>query len=458
MTTTTIETLRIARLAMYQLRQDVGIPDTVEAADADTSVAWTKCKNCFDVAFAEVLDAHDWQWKRNADASAHIYTQPDNWPNDAKNTLVYCLASELAVPIAGRVEDMKNCRAIYNMKLREARVAALQAELEAVSDTLHKPVLRLLLPNFTAQDADLPRSIKTYTDRIDAEKDAARAEVWNAHDWTRAYTTATSAGVNWNAGMSDALTYLLASKLSMPTARKDGETQGFDQLYRDKLAQARVAALQAELDAVSDAVHKPVLSLIMPNFGPSDRDLPRSIKSYTDRIDAQEERARNEVLAAHNWSFARMEWLVMSCRCEPGDGPYRFTTPAPPKCARILECYGHDGRRADWKLVGTMIRSVEPVNCVIYLRNEERTEKWPPMVRSAYISLLAADVAAQITGSSAEADRLRRIYERDLDSAKLADSRSTGSRREPRGGNFYADAMLRGPRHEPPFGRSPIWR
>lgn len=340
MTTTTLETLRIARLAMYQLRQDVGIPDTVEAAGADTSVAWTKCKDCFDVAFAEVLNAHNWTWKRNADTSYNIDTTPDQWPDDAKNALVYCLAAELAVPVAGRVEDMKNCRAIYGQKLHDARVHDLDVELAAVEDRDTKEVLSLVCPTITTNGAALPMDLIAATRRIDANK----------------------------------------------------------------------------------------------------------------------ERARDEVLAAHNWSFARMEWLVMSCGCEPGDGPYRFTTPAPPKCARILECYGHDGRRADWKLVGQTIRSVEPVNCVIYLRNEERTEKWPPMVRSAYISLLAADVAAQITGSSAEADRLRRIYERDLDSAKLADSRSTGSRREPRGGNFYADAMLRGPRHEPPFGRSPIWR
>ena len=46
MTTTTIETLRIARLAMYQLRQDVGIPDTVEAADADMRVFPDDAQGC----------------------------------------------------------------------------------------------------------------------------------------------------------------------------------------------------------------------------------------------------------------------------------------------------------------------------------------------------------------------------------------------------------------------------
>ena len=57
-----------------------------------------------------------------------------------------------------------------------------------------------------------------------------------------------------------------------------------------------------------------------------------------------------------------------------------------------------------------------------------------------------------------EADRLRKIYERDLGSAKLADSRSTGSRAEVRGRNYYADAMAGGSRRGNPFDRrSPQW-
>lgn len=335
MTTTTLETLRLSRLAMYQLRQDVGIPDTVEAAEADTSVAWTKCKDCFDIAFAEVLDAHNWTWKRNANADDDIDTTPDQWPDDAKNALVYCLAAELAVPVAGRVEDMKNCRAIYGQKLHDARVHDLDVELAAVEDRDTKEVLSLVCPTITTNGAALPMDLIAATRRIDANK----------------------------------------------------------------------------------------------------------------------ERARDEILAAHNWSFARMEWPVQSCGCDSTDTLYPFSTPTPPKCARLLECYGHGGCRADWKLVGSTIRSAGPIESVIYLRQIDDTAKWPPLVRSAYVSLLAADVATMVAGSSAEADRLRKISERNLDSAKLADSRSTGSRREVRGGNFYADAMRGGPRPRSPFDR-----
>ena len=345
-TTTTLETLRIARLAMYQLRQDVGIPESVADAANDASALWTKCKDCFDVAFTEVLDAHNWTWKRGVEIPTRtvqddppipptVLEAPDDWPADAKNVLVYCLAAELAVPVAGRVEDMKNCRAIYGQKLHDARVHDLDLELAAVTDPDTKEVLSLVCPTITTGGAALPMDLLAATRRIDANRD----------------------------------------------------------------------------------------------------------------------RARDEVLAAHNWSFARMEWPVQSCGCDPEGGLYAFTTSAPPRCARLLECYGQCGRRADWKLVGRTIVSVEPIESVIYLRQVDDTSKWPPLVRSAYVSLIAADVAAMVAGSSAEADRLRQVAERNLESAKLADSRSTGSRAEPRGRNFYADAMRGGARARAPFDR-----
>ena len=350
MATTTIETLRIVRLAMFQLRQDIGVPDTVADAASDTSIGWAKCKECFDVSFAEVLGAHNWTWKRGVTVPARtgeedppipptVLEAPDDWPADAKNALVYCLAAELAVPVAGRVEDMKNYRAIYGQKLHDARVHDLDGELAAVEDADMREVLSLVCPTITTGGAALPMDLLAVTRRIDANKD----------------------------------------------------------------------------------------------------------------------RARDEILAAHNWSFARTEWPVQSCGCDPDDGLYHFTTPAPPKCARLLECYGQWGRRADWKLVGQMIRSREPIESVIYLRKEDRLDRWPPLLRSAYVNLLAANIAATVAGSSAEADRLYRIYERSLDSAKLADSRSTGSRAEPRGRNFYADAMLRTSHHNPFDRRSPQW-
>lgn len=324
--TVTEDALRVVRLALYQLRQDVGVPESAEAAATDTSLTWAKCRDCLDVAFAETLDAHNWTWKRGAAETESVLDRTDGWPADARNALVYCLARELAVPVAGRVEDMKNCDALYQGKLRDARVHDLEEEVAAVTD---------------------------------------------------------------------------------PDCRE-------------------------------------VLAAVCPTVLSSATALPMDLISVTRRIDATKAHARAEVIAAHNWSAFREQARTEPCSCDPDDPNYPFSAPLPPKCVRPLECYDASGRRADWKIVGGRVRSVRPVSLVAYVRDEERLDRWPPLVRRAYVSLVAADVAATVAGSSAEAQRLREAYERDLGTAVLADSRATGSRRETQGRNFYAEAMLRG--------------
>ena len=319
------ETLRVARLALYQLRQDVGVPETPEAAESDTSLTWAKCRDALDVAAAEVLDAHNWTWKRG-EAAAASAASPAAWPSDAKNALVFCLARELAVPIAGRVEDMKNMNALYAEKLRLARLHDLERETQAVSDPDLKEVLAVVCPTLTS---------------------------------------------------------------------------------------------------ASDA-------------------LPMDLAAVTRRVEACRARARAAILAAHNWSFAREEFPVCACHAPTHDANYPFSCDLPPKCARPLACYAADGSRCDWKLIGRTIRATSPVAVVLSLRNEERLDRWPPLCRAAYVARLAADVAATVAGSSAEARRLDDAAERALETARLADSRGSGTRREPRGRNFYADAMRGG--------------
>lgn len=346
-TIVTSETLRLVRLALYQLRQDVGVPESVAAAADDNSVVWTKCKDCFDQAFAEVLNAHNWTWRRGVVIPERtdeddppipptVLEAPDGWPEDVKNALVYATARELAVPVAGRVEDMKNVHSLYEQKIHDARVHDLDAELAAVTDPDMKEVLAAVCPTITTGGAALPMDLVAVTRRVEANRDHARAEI----------------------------------------------------------------------------------------------------------------------MAAHNWSFCRDEMQVESCVCSAGEIGYPFSCELPAKCVRPLECYDQTGRPADWKIVGRQIRSVFPIVNILYIRNEERLDRWPPLVRSAYVSLLASDIAATVAGSSAEAQRLRQLYERDLETAKLSDSRGTGSRREERGRNFYADAMMMGSHG---LGRGEIW-
>ena len=326
----TAEMLRLVRLSMYQLRQDIGVPDTVEEAESDTSVVWQKCLAYYPSSFDAVLSAHNWTWKRGND---DVLESVDTWPEEAKSLLVYHLAKELSVTVAGRVEDMKNLTTIYEQKLHDARVHDLDAELDAIQDPDEKEILAAVCPTITTGGAALPMDLITVTRRIDANKAHAMAEI----------------------------------------------------------------------------------------------------------------------ISSHNWSFCRDEVTVGSMMCDP-TGDYPFSTDLPAKCVRPLDCRGSHGCRVEWKLIGRTIRSSRPIDTILYIKNESRLDRWPPLVRKAYVSRIVSDIAATVAGSSAEANRLRQMYERDLEDARLADSRGTGTHREQRGRNFYADAMTR-PGIRSPFGR-----
>lgn len=325
----TAETLRIITLAMYQLRQDIGVPATTEDAETDNSIVWQKCRAHYPSSFDAVLNAHNWTWKRTDPTACE---SPDGWPVEAKGLLVFHLAKELSVPVAGRVEDMKNLTALYDQKLQAARIHDLDAELAAIEDPDEKEILAAVCPAITTGGAPLPMDLVSVTRRIEANK---------AH-------------------------------------------------------------------------------------------------------------AMSEIIASHNWSFCRDEVATASARCSPY-GDYPFSTDLPARCVRPLQCRGCHGRRVEWKLIGKTIRSSEPIEAILYIRDENRLDKWPPLVRKAYVSRIVSDIAATVAGSSAEANRLRQVFERDLDDAKLADSRGTGTHCEQRGRNFYADAMTR-PGFRSPFG------
>ena len=161
--------------AFYLLRQDVDVP-TVETADTDATVEWKKCVKAFRHAKAEVLAAHDWVFARTEAGRDDLA----RWPEDVRNALVYCLARELAIPIAGRVADMQNLDALYRDKLRKAVVRDL--EDETADDATAREVLASIRAYY-GEDSRLPMSISKLAERVAAVEDSALEEILAAHAW-----------------------------------------------------------------------------------------------------------------------------------------------------------------------------------------------------------------------------------------------------------------------------------
>ena len=303
------------------------------------------------------------------------------------------------------------------------------------------------------QDTGLPSVADAATDTsLEWRKskiafDAAMSEVWNAHDWnaelklTGADLTAAPANVaRWTSAMRSALAYCVASELAIPLAGRVQDLQNWRALYRDKLAQARVAALEAERKAVTNQTHNDILALLVPHFDPADGHLPRSIKALTDRADALAGSARYAVLSDHDWNFARAEEPVPSCEVPHGCGPYPFASEIPPCCSHLEAVLTHGGRLDDWKVFeGRIIVAREPVVSIVFTRDDRKPEKWPPLVRRAFLFRLAADVSQTEVPKLFEAMEAKAAEA--LAEARARDARESNTPRDAWGRNHHVDAM-----------------
>lgn len=320
---TTEGNIAVCQQALYLLRQDVGLP-TVETADEDASLEWGKCRIAFDAALAETWNAHDWldSWGVDADGdeAKRLAEQCDEWPEDAKCALAYGVAKELAIPLAGRMDDLKT--------------------------------------------------------------------------WTS--------------------------------------------LWQDKLEKARISALEAERKAVTDPIGVELLAQVMPRF--TSGNLPRSVKSVLVRAESLKEQVRTTVLTAQAWNFARAEEPIPGCDLPHGAGwDYRFASSLPPFCARLLAVYSDGGRIDEWKVMGRTVVATRPIRSAVFLRDDRKPEKWPPLVRKCFVLRLAAEVAQ--TEIPALQQILEQRYAQALADAKVTDARENFTPSEIEGRNHYVDAM-----------------
>ena len=296
------------------------------------------------------------------------------------------------------------------------------------------------------QDVDLPSVAEAPTDtslewrKCQIAFGTAIAEVWAAHDWVVTAATATNADTtNWTTAMRAALAYAIARELSIPLAGRVEDLKLWTSLQAQKLAQARVEELEKERRAVTDALKRDLLALLVPQFDPADNHLPKSLKAITDRADALADGVRRVVLSVHPWNFAKAEDPTPSCHVPHGCDPYAFAGELPQGCARLLAVYTHGGRLDDWKVFGTCVAAREPVVKAVYVRDDKRPDKWPATIRRLYLYRLAADTAQTEVPNLVEL--LEQKYAAALRDAKAEDARESSTPKDAWGRNHYVDAM-----------------
>lgn len=150
--------------------------------------------------------------------------------------------------------------------------------------------------------------------------------------------------------------------------------------------------------------------------------------------------SRLKVLRDHNWNFARTEQPCDGCGCTGGGGGLPFLAAVPPRCVRVLDCFGCGGR-CEYRLYGREIRSDRPVDRIVYTQDVEDLDRWTPDAYRALVLRLAADLAKPVTGRVNERQLQESAYDEQLQAAKLADSRESNVPYDAWGDNHYVKAM-----------------
>ena len=172
------------------------------------------------------------------------------------------------------------------------------------------------------------------------------------------------------------------------------------------------------------------------------------------------ESSRVRVLRDHAWSFARRELDVApggsSLPCPAHGGPeaaFPFRYARPPRCARVLSCFGPDGLAVHHRLVANEVQADAPVARIAYVADVEDLEKWSPDAYRALVLRLAADLAKPITGRVNERQLQEQAYADQLAAAKLNDARETNVPYDAYGDNHFASVMRGDFRAMPPWRR-----
>lgn len=277
-------------------------------------------------------------------------------------------------------------------------------------------------------------------------------EVVDAFGWHADVRTDNVA--DWPAKVRNALTYALARKLSVQVAGRLEDLKTNDSLYRDALQNAKAEDLNDSVDTIDDPILRRVFAMTVCTFRPDDANLPRGFTQLMNRFADIKDMARREILMAHDWNFCKTVDTVGSAE-DMHYGNYCYVTDYPRRAIRLIAVYSHDGCLNEWKIEGGLILSRRPITRIKYTRDVEDLNRWPEWARVAYARKVATLVARTVMNNPTDAQIQEQFFLRDLENAKLHDSRESSTPTDAWGDNYYADAMDGVTDHIRP---NPIWR
>ena len=130
---------------------------------------------------------------------------------------------------------------------------------------------------------------------------------------------------------------------------------------------------------------------------------------------------RDVALAAHPWNFAIRRASLAALADSPAWG-FAAQYQLPQDTLRLIEIDGVEDYRVEGRRILT--NAGAPLN-ILYIGRITDTAQYAPAFVDAFATLLASEVAFDLTGSRTLADTLRTAFERGLPAARNADAQES---------------------------------
>lgn len=130
---------------------------------------------------------------------------------------------------------------------------------------------------------------------------------------------------------------------------------------------------------------------------------------------------RDLALAAHPWNFAIRRAVIGASATPPAWG-YARAFPLPVDCLRLVELDALDVYQVEGRSI--LANADGPVR-LRYIARVTDTGQFPPAFVDSFSTLLAAEIAYDLTGSRTLSESLRAAFERGLPSARNADAQES---------------------------------
>ena len=147
--------------------------------------------------------------------------------------------------------------------------------------------------------------------------------------------------------------------------------------------------------------------------------------------------ARLEVLMSYDWNFARREVAVGFA---PSGRPREFRFTMPFGAAKLVRVRG-EGREDDlrYRVVGDVVYCEGRPRVVEYQEDVEDLDRWPPLLRRAFVYCLARDLAIPVTGRQSDLKNMDELYRAAIRPLSTSDARETHP--DPWKEGYYPAAM-----------------